>query len=439
MSLTFEKPHTLEQDLTLRRQERLAGIVETFSQSIIDQIVSQNQQEVSQNDSLESVKSHLAKVQSIQFVPCGLFEGKNIEQMLQNYIAQTVLPENKTILVFCNGQEDTPDTVSEIITKLQQYNPTHNIFCIKHIWEQPTDFSMGMAREIPVGAIKKLWKELGLETNPLIISNDADISYKPDYLENYLKKIGQKQCGSGTCLYESKPSDDDLYRLSTMMYQICRQIQSTNSRAVRGVFEKFVACQGNNSSFRLQTLIENDLCYDVDKMCAEDTDLWQRLIAVVGEENCLSVKNVGVVPDSRRFDSFFASDNMSAFIWDMWKDWNENGGDGSAGREGGSFENKERSLAEIESWFNNCFRSRLLRNYSYQKHESTENFVTRCNSYVRFAEKYIKMIFKKEGVEIPNYKLHPFIFELEDEYGNDKVNPKLENALKNHKFITIEK
>lgn len=236
--------------------------------------------------------------------------------------------------------------------------------------------------------------------------------------------------GSGGCLYESKSDDDILYKLAVIMYKISRRIQSTSLDRVSGVVGKYIPSQGNNCAFRLENV--RQISYDLSRMCVEDIPFVEELKTKISKDNYIFVRGANIRPDRRRFDNYFLSNPDFAFIWDVWDTWTNNNSDGSEGRGEATIQAKDRTMKEIETWFNKCLSSRLLKNYGYKNHKSQEDFVSRCNSYIRFTERYMLSSLKKARIDIPKYEIQSFCIDL------DIPEETFLETLKHYRFIEIE-
>lgn len=388
----------------LKKEEYLVDVVEELSKQI------------------KITREALAEIKIIQFAPCGMFEGPNINGLIESSAIQT-LPQNERMLIlFVNGDVDSVDTVTEYINKNKVKYPELNIIQITHRWISRGAFSMGMIRAIPVEVIKKIYLKNKLDTNPLVVSNDADCRNLPKkYLETYCNSIGENEFGGNISRFELS-GKNFLYDLNLVLGVIDRSLRNFR---IPNMAENHprgkIFPPGSNTVFRL-----NDYPgYDLDKNKGEDSDLC-KTIEKMGSK-MVYVSGAKVFTDPRRVINTF---NSGGFFHDTWKDWE---GSGEIGRDGSNqIEEKQYSEQEVVDYLNRYFESMaiVLLGKDYHKNDFIK-FVDQVNFYTKKMIKYLNIALKSGKVPIPNLSFNPLYASVGESV------ELMATSIKDHKFISI--
>jgi len=170
-------------------------------------------------------KETLERIQIIQFAPCGFFEGENVRILVENFVNSNVESSERMLILFANGNDTETDLVSEIASDYKKKNIEENIILLKNIWENNIPVSMGLIRAVPVEFIKKIYCKEGVDTNPIIVSNDADpVEFSRDYLENLVKHLDKNEFGGSVSRFKFC-GHNFLYDLNIALGEIDRSIR----------------------------------------------------------------------------------------------------------------------------------------------------------------------------------------------------------------------
>lgn len=361
-------------------------------------------------------RQKLAKIKAIQIVPCGKFEGENVQGILESHKNQTLLPEEKMLVLFVNGKEGAEDITSQHIERFKAENPELNIVLLPHTW-QNRYFSMGMARAIPNEVIQQIWETDDVGTDPVLVSNDADcFDLQPNYLKIYTQKIQKGVYGGNISRFENSKTNF-LYDLNLMLGVIDRAMRNYQPKHIKKTLDrKELVPPGSNTAY----LLSNYQNYALDKNKGEDRDFSERL--EIGGAKMKYISSVKVYSDPRRIINHF---NRGNNFHQTWKDWE---GDGSNGREQNELKPQEYTLEEIQDYLNNYFRTRLelfiVKNYH---NGDAEMQIKQANLYVNQMIKYLKI-----GLQQNNLLPEAQINLLKQVEGVS-----FEDNLKKHNFVTL--
>lgn len=384
---------------------------EEYLNSVVDDLIKQTNLD----------KTTLENISVIQFAPCGFFEGENIRGIVKNFLESKLPIDERMLIIFLNGKEIDDDTVSPIIDSYKEENSKENIVLLKHVWRNDAPISLGMIRAIPVEFIKRVLFAKNIQTNPLMISNDADsVHFSENYLENLKRDISNDQFGGSISRFELS-GVNFLYDINIVLGEIDRSIRSFGLEKEEDSFKRnYIYPGGSNTAFRL----ENYPGYNLTKNKGEDTDLCIKLEDAGVQFKYLN--NSKVFTNPRRIINSF---NNKKFFHESWKSW-ENTGD--TGRGNNVLEERTFSVEEVVNYLNQYFSNRLyyLYNKDYHKNDIV-TFAKYSNNYVRKVIKYLRVFLHSAGIDSYEYSVNEINFQNTEE-------PDAMNFLHNHKFIEIK-